>query len=451
MTSESYRRLQARLDQAPQGAPSSPTLFEILKILFSEEEARLVSALPMGIFTVAEASRLWQRPDDEAKKTLDGLADKGILFDFAIGETQAYMLAPPMAGFFEFSLMRLDNRFDKRVLSELYYQYVNNEEDFIRSVFSIEPSILRTFVHEESIAERDAVVVLDYERATRIIDTATCITVGTCYCRHKMQHAGKACENPQEVCLTFNSAAETLSKHGVAREISKAEAHRILEGCIGLGLVQLGDNVQEGVNWICNCCSCCCEGLLAYRRLGYNPRITTNFVSADGGSECTACGTCVERCPLDAITLSQGMDGNERATVDRDRCIGCGVCVRFCETGSRVMERRAETMFVPKDTFERIVTSAITTGKLQNLLFDNHALWTHAALRRLLKVVLSPKLSRRVLSQNQIRSRYLERLISTRRYALVNKLVNGGRKPDYSHPELAGRSSKKRAGQCRAS
>ncbi len=100
------------------------------------------------------------------------------------------------------------------------------------------------------------------------------------------------------------------------------------------------------------------------------------------------------------------------------------------------MERRAETMFVPKDTFERMVTSAITTGKLQNLLFDNHTLWTHNTLRRLLKIVLSPKASRRLLSQNQIRSRFLERLIRMRRYALVNKLVNDERRPDYSHPEL---------------
>jgi len=436
LTSKSYRELQARLDQAPQGAPPSETLFRILGVLFSEEEARLVSVLPINFFTVREAARLWRKTEDEARAALDRLADKGILFDLAIGQTQAYILTAPMAGFFEFSLMRLDDRFDKKVLSELYHQYVNTEEDFIRSVFSIEPSILRTFIHEGTIAEGDAVVVLDYERATRIIDTATCVTVGICYCRHKMEHMGRPCNNPQEVCLTFNSAAETLSKHRIAREIGKAEAHRILKQCVDLGLVQLGDNVQQGVNWICNCCSCCCEGLLAYRRLGCNTRITTNFVSADGGTECTACGTCVKSCPVEAITLREGGNGDDRAVVDADRCIGCGVCVRFCPAGSRVMERRKETAFVPKDTFERIVTSAISTGKLHNLLFDNRTLWTDNMLRRLLGVFLSPRLSQTVLSRNGIRSRFIERLIRWRRYALVNELVNSGRKPDYSHPEL---------------
>jgi ferredoxin len=346
-------------------------------------------------------------------------------------------MTPTMAGFFEFSLMRLDGRFNKEVLSELYHQYVNTEPDFIRSVFTIEPSILRTFVQEDTISANDRVVVLDYERATHIIDTATRITVGICYCRHKMQHLGKACQNPQEVCLTFNTAAESLAKHKIAREIGQKEAHRIIEECMELGLVQLGDNVQEGVNWICNCCSCCCDGLLSYRKLGYNTRITTNYLSGQGRGECKGCGSCVERCPVDAIRLGEDKDGSEYVSVDTDRCIGCGVCVRFCPTGSRIMERRKETMFVPRDSFERIVLSAITTGKLQNLLLDNRTLWRQDVLRRLLKIILSPQPSRRLLAQRQVRSRFMEALIRTQRYTVVNKIVNNGRKPDYSHPELA--------------
>ena len=437
ITSKSYRNLQNRLDQAPQGAPPSGALSRILEILFTREEAELVSVLPINAFTLAEAAKLWRKSEGEARMILDTLADKGILFDLAVGEIQAYVMTPTMAGFFEFSLMRLDGRFDKEVLSELYYQYVNTEPDFIRSVFAIEPSILRIFVQEDTISENDRVVVLDYERATHIIDTATRITVGICYCRHKMQHLGKACQNPQEVCLTFNTAAESLAKHKIAREIGQKEAHRIIEECMELGLVQLGDNVQEGVNWICNCCSCCCDGLLSYRKLGYNTRITTNYISGQGRGECKECGSCVERCPVDAISLGEDKDGSEYVRVDADRCIGCGVCVRFCPTGSRVMERRKETMFVPRDSFERIVLSAITTGKLQNLLLDNRTLWREDVLRRLLKIILSPQPSRRLLAQRQVRSRFMEALIRTQRYTVVNKIVNNGRKPDYSHPELA--------------
>jgi len=442
MGNPGYYTLQRRLDQAPQGAPASGTLIKILEILLAKDEAQLVSVLPINLFTLEEACRLWKKSKEEARVILDVLADKGILFDFAAGGTQAYLLAPTMAGFFEFSLMRLDGRFDKKVLSELYYQYVNVEEDLIKEIFSLEPAIFRALVQEDAIRQKDRVVVLDYERASHIIDTSSCITVGICYCRHKMEHLGKACQNPQEVCLTFNKSAESLAKHNIARRISKEEAHRILNLCIDKGLVQLGDNVQQSVNWICNCCRCCCEALLAYRRLGYSANINTNFISRPSDEPCTECGECIERCPVNAIELDKREDGNSYARIDSGRCIGCGVCVRFCPSQSVVLERREQTAFVPRDSFERHILSAISTGKLQNLLCDNYTLLTHDLLRRFLKIILSLKPTKRLLAQDQLQSRFLTALTKTEHYTLFDKLYNEGKKPDYSHPELRRTSAK---------
>lgn len=42
-------------------------------------------------------------------------------------------------------------------------------------------------------------------------------------CRHKMEHVGKACDAPQDICMTFNSSAASLIKNGFAREIDAAE------------------------------------------------------------------------------------------------------------------------------------------------------------------------------------------------------------------------------------
>jgi ferredoxin len=39
---------------------------------------------------------------------------------------------------------------------------------------------------------------------------------------------------------------------------------------------------------------------------------------------CTACGACVEACPVDAITMP------EKAIVDAEICTECGVCVDEC-------------------------------------------------------------------------------------------------------------------------
>jgi len=41
------------------------------------------------------------------------------------------MLPPPMAGFFEFSMMRIRDDVDQKLLGELFYQYITVEDDFI--------------------------------------------------------------------------------------------------------------------------------------------------------------------------------------------------------------------------------------------------------------------------------------------------------------------------------
>jgi uncharacterized Fe-S center protein len=48
-----------------------------------------------------------------------------------------------------------------------------------------------------------------------------------------------------------------------------------------------------------------------------------------GAYECTACGTCVERCQMEAV-----VESGSSMEVDEARCIGCGLCVPTCDTGA---------------------------------------------------------------------------------------------------------------------
>ena len=120
-----YKNLEERINLLPMGAPPSETLYKILQVLFSEKEASLVAQLPIRPFTVKAASRIWKIDEVSSHKILDQLASRAILFDIDNKGTQQYMLPPPMAGFFEFALMRVRQDIDQKLLSQLFHQYLN--------------------------------------------------------------------------------------------------------------------------------------------------------------------------------------------------------------------------------------------------------------------------------------------------------------------------------------
>ena len=412
-----YASLTDRLNRFPQGAPPSELLEKILRILFSEKEAARVALLPIRPFTAETAARIWKIPVSEARKILEGLAGKAILLDAEENGVQTYVLPPPMAGFFEFSLMRIRGDIDQKALSELYYQYLNVEEGFIKALFTNgETQLGRVFVHEPSLSAGNSLQVLEYERASEVIRTASHRAVGLCYCRHKMEHFGRSCTAPREICMTFNSSADSLIRHGFARSIEAAEGLDLLQQAHGRGLVQFGENVREGVNFICNCCGCCCEALIAARRFGIlHPIHTTRFLPGIGQEQCTGCGKCVRTCPVEAMALVSANDPHrptqEKAKLDATLCLGCGLCARACAAGAIRLEPRPERVITPLNSAHRAVVMAIERGKLQNLIFDTHALLSHRAMAAILGVILRLPPLKQAMASRQMKSRYLEALI----------------------------------------
>ena len=413
----SYNSLVQRLNIFPQGAPPSELLFKILKVLFSEREAKLVSLLPIKSFTDKKAAAIWKLNLTDAKVILNDLADRGILLDYEEDGNTTYILPPPMAGFFEFSLMRYRNDIDQKMLSELFYQYLNVEEDFIKDLFvNGETQVGRVFINESVLTSENALYVLDFERASEVIKTASQIGVGVCYCRHKMEHVGKNCDAPMDICLTFNGPAESLIRHGIAREVDAAEGLDLLDKAQDCNLVQFGENVQEEVGFICNCCGCCCEALIVARKFGfYNPVHTTNFIPKIIEEKCTGCGKCVSICPVEAMTLVTASDphkpGKKKAKLDGDQCLGCGVCFKGCNVEALKLESRKAQVITPVNSLHRIVLMAIERGKLQNLLFDNQVLFSHRAMAAVLGVILKLPPAKQILASNQFKSRYLLALI----------------------------------------
>ncbi|MGM0421234.1 MAG: 4Fe-4S dicluster domain-containing protein, partial [Bacillota bacterium] len=339
-----YKSLEERLNQFPQGAPPSETLYKILEILFSEKEAKVVAQLPIKPFTVEKASRILKEDPVKTEKILDELASRAILLDSQDDGVKKYVLPPPMAGFFEFSMMRVRHDIDQQLLAELYHQYLNVEEDFIKELFlSTETKLGRVFVQEEVLSQDNLVHILDFERSSHIIEEASHIGISTCYCRHKMHHVGQACDSPLDICMTFNSTADSLIRHGHARKVEVSECMELLHQAYEKNLVQCGENVRKEPAFICNCCGCCCEALVAVKKFGsLNPIETANYLPEVNHETCTACGRCIEACQVDVIKWSKKSndDMKKQIEIDKDVCLGCGVCVRACPNGSLELKRR---------------------------------------------------------------------------------------------------------------
>jgi ferredoxin len=232
-----------------------------------------------------------------------------------------------------------------------------------------------------------------------------------------MLHLDRACDAPLDICMTFNNTAASLIKHGIARKVDSAECLDLLQSAYEHGLVQFGENVRENVNFICNCCKCCCEAMIAARRFALlNPVHTTNFIPEINEKDCTGCGKCVEICPVEAMTLVQSgspdKKNTKKANLNKDLCLGCGLCARACKKAAIQLKSRLKRVITPLNGAHRAVLMALERGKLQHLIFDNQVLRSHRALAGVLGAILKLPPVKQALACNQLKSRYLETLIT---------------------------------------
>ncbi|HQG33063.1 MAG TPA: 4Fe-4S ferredoxin, partial [Deltaproteobacteria bacterium] len=101
-----YDKLRQILDASPTGAPPSKIFDEILRMLFSPEEASLAVHMglsPRKLSVIAKDAGL---PEDEAEKMLEAMADRAVIFSREKDGIRSYSLLPTIPGLFEFPLMK---------------------------------------------------------------------------------------------------------------------------------------------------------------------------------------------------------------------------------------------------------------------------------------------------------------------------------------------------------
>ncbi len=367
-----YRLLQERLDRNVTGAPDTGAMMRVLRLLFTPDDAHIARRLPQLISLPKLAGRLGTGVE-EVGEHITSMARRGLVLDFEKDGTRYVMATPVVIGFFEFTFMRSRPGAPMDEYAQAF-EALFDEEEFARSIFTGTTQLGRSFVREEALPEGD-IEILDWERATELVRNAGAVAVALCPCRVEAGLRGEACDAPTRVCLSFGNAARSLARAEISELISNDEAMEILREAKAAGLAQTGDNVRDGISYLCNCCGCCCRMMRSINQFGIrNAIVPSNWIATVDHSLCRGCATCAKACPAGAIavvpTEGKGLRKNW-AVIDETACLGCGVCGEVCRWDARSMEPRAGRPYVPADTMERRVLMAIERGKLGDLLYDN--------------------------------------------------------------------------------
>jgi electron transport complex protein RnfB len=330
MAKDIYRELQECIDQYSVGfgATESGVELKILEKLFTEEEVGMYMDLTLELESAQEVAARTKQDPAKVEGVLQGMMKKGLVFPRypkKEGEPFYYAAAPFVHGIFEHQLKRMDKE-----LAELVEEYIQEGAMATKQILP-----MRTVPVSASIP--DGKSIAPYDDVRKIIKSKDRISLSDCVCAVQHKAAGHDCDQPLEVCMGFDFYADYYVATGMGRWITQEEALARLDDCEEAGLIAQFSN-SENPEALCNCCAECC-GALRLLKLSPQPGLLapTNHYAVLDSELCTACGVCVDRCQMDAITM-----GDEVAELNRDRCIGCGVCVSSCPEDALSLKEKPE-------------------------------------------------------------------------------------------------------------
>jgi ferredoxin len=337
-----YDQLAELLRKISFGVEKGPEMDALLRALFTEQEARVaVNLSPLAPEPPEKVAERMGEDSAEVAAILNRMADKGVIYCNQRGDSKWYKLIQVVPGIFELQFMRGEVTPRTRELAKLFEDYFHSVEKK-GAKESITP-FARVIPVERTVAA--GIQVLPFEEADRYIDGADVLSVTTCYCRHEKRLLDQGCKYPDDVCIQMGSFARFLIQRGFGREIGKAEAREILRRSEEAGLIRTANNTRDHIDFICNCCSCCC-GILQSVKSATMPSMAaaSNYVARVDDSACVACGECVARCQMDALSMAR-----DAAKVDATRCVGCGICVTACPSEALALVSRGERKEPIKD------------------------------------------------------------------------------------------------------
>lgn len=342
-TIELYQKLFEHLNEFILGLPQGPTAIQILRVVFPPEEAEIALRLPMQNTKLSTLIASYTETEN-LEEMLDRMVDRGTVFcNQKPGQEKVYRLLSGLGGWLETPFWGGKDTPLAREMAPLFKKARTQE-------FSDELSrgapMVRVIPVSESLQNNTE--VLSYDQLVPKIEAASYRAVAYCVCRQASNLMDEGCDHTVENCLHFGTFARFMVKHDLAREITYDETIEILEKSRQEGLVHVANNMDDAVESICNCCTCGdCYWLVTVKEMNKGVLLPSNYVAAVDEDLCTICGTCEERCPMDAILVADG----DVAVVNADDCIGCGVCTPTCDDEAVKLVLR-ETIKTPPNMVE---------------------------------------------------------------------------------------------------
>ncbi len=327
MSEDVYTRLREFLDKLPGGYPATDIGIEIriLKKLFSPEHAELTMKLtrePEDASSVA--GRIGADESDIAEK-LEDMAQRGLIFRVRENGKPKYQAFQYIVGIYEFQLPHIDREFAE--MMEEYFPYIG------MSLAPLKTKQLRVAPVDSSIEGKRNVA--PYNKIREMVKKQDLIVNNPCICRKEMALLDHECDRPRDLCFSFGKFAQYGIDNGTGTQITPEEALKLLDKAEEAALVMSPSNTQE-LEFICCCCGCCCGGLKGTKLLENPAEYFHSYYTAEiDADECTACGTCLDRCQIDAI-----VEKDDAMQVNPARCIGCGLCVDTCPMEAITMKEK---------------------------------------------------------------------------------------------------------------
>lgn len=360
MTQEVYKQMLDVMKQrrGPYTGIDIPEFYTLMEELFAPQEVAVNNVMTRKPTTAMEIAAEMEKGEEEIEPILEAMSDKGLCKTFKRDGVRYYQGEPFMPGIFEYQFMSGE-------VSERHKKIARLIQDYKTAYNEVKGEARMTFPTSRVIPVDRTIEagnsVHTYDQVATYIDKYETIALGVCYCRQAAKLRDEDIHDmPLKTCMWFGSMAEYAIERLGAKQMGTAAARQVLDKAEEAGLIHMSRNTTEEIEFICNCDRWHCDVVKSvlkqpkpalFFNSGFKPRFDPVL--------CTACETCIQRCPPEALVMGD----NEVPEVNLDRCFGCAVCATGCPADAIVMEVKTDFPIPPKDPQELVASIKASFAK----------------------------------------------------------------------------------------